>query len=539
MPVGYEQPLFVYSGGFMTDIKIYSSLEKIFDDCVPAGEITGLSMLRNEILSFQIVFDTDDGCSYSVESDIPDNISLFRVENVPVNLPYYEDHDDFVIERGKGLYPDLLVPVTDYNLKPGRTVIWADIEPGNTFAGKHDIVFRSGDSEKRFSLEIIDRESENIEFIYTNWYHADCLCDYYGVEAMSDEFFEVNRKFISMAVKNGMNCILTPLFTPPLDTDIGGERTTVQLVSVIIKDDCYEFDLSNLKRWIDMCRECGIKYFEMSHLFTQWGARATPKVMALDSDGKEKRIFGWDVSSADEKYISFLTQLSAVLDKFFIREGIKDKVFFHISDEPSKDDIDNYKACAGVMKSIFPDYKFMDALSDYDFYQLGYVDIPVPCEHKFAPFVSNVPDLWVYHCCGQYRNHLPNRFIAMPSIRNRILGLLFYAYDIKGFLQWGYNFYNSHLSKSHINPFECTDAGEVFPSGDSFVVYPGPGGEPYPSLRLKVFRDALQDLKAFRSCKSDEAIEYLKSVTDGIGFENYFTSPGKLLEIREKINHLL
>ena len=69
----------------MTDIKIYSSLEKIFDDCVPAGEITGLSMLRNEILSFQIVFDTDDGCSFSVESDIPEFLGVEKRTTAAVN----------------------------------------------------------------------------------------------------------------------------------------------------------------------------------------------------------------------------------------------------------------------------------------------------------------------------------------------------------------------------------------------------------------------------------------------------------------------
>ena len=35
----------------------------------------------------------------------------------------------------------------------------------------------------------------------------------------------------------------------------------------------YRFDFSELKRWIDLCKKCGIEYYEMSHLFSQWGAR--------------------------------------------------------------------------------------------------------------------------------------------------------------------------------------------------------------------------------------------------------------------------
>ena len=36
-----------------------------------------------------------------------------------------------------------------------------------------------------------------------------------------------------------------------------------------------------------------------------------------------------------------------------------------------------------------------------------------------------------------------NRFIAMPSGRNRVGGFLLYKYGINGFLHWGFNFYYS------------------------------------------------------------------------------------------------
>ena len=87
--------------------------------------------------------------------------------------------------------------------------------------------------------------------------------------------------------------ILTPLFTPPLDTEVGGERPTVQLVKVIQQNDQYSFHFTLLDRWIDLCLQCGIKYFEMTHLFTQWGAKYAPKIMA-EVNGVETRIFGWD-----------------------------------------------------------------------------------------------------------------------------------------------------------------------------------------------------------------------------------------------------
>ena len=49
------------------------------------------------------------------------------------------------------------------------------------------------------------------------------------------------------AVKNGMNMVLMPAFTPPLDTPVGKERKTVQLVGVDFDGKNYKFDFSLLE----------------------------------------------------------------------------------------------------------------------------------------------------------------------------------------------------------------------------------------------------------------------------------------------------
>lgn len=85
-----------------------------------------------------------------------------------------------------------------------------------------------------------------------------------------------------------------------------------------------------------------------------------------------------------------------------------------------------------------------------------------------------MPGLWVYYCCAQ-SSLVPNRFFAMESARNRIMGVLMYLYGIKGFLHWGYNFYNSKFSLHPVDPYRVTHADYAFPSGDPFLVYPGPG----------------------------------------------------------------
>lgn len=50
-----------------------------------------------------------------------------------------------------------------------------------------------------------------------------------------------------------MNTLYTPLFTPPLDTAVGKERKTVQLVEVSLdKEGNYTFDFARLQRFIKM-----------------------------------------------------------------------------------------------------------------------------------------------------------------------------------------------------------------------------------------------------------------------------------------------
>ena len=134
-----------------------------------------------------------------------------------------------------------------------------------------------------------------------------------------------------------------------------------------------------------------------------------------------------------------------------------------------------------------------------------------------------------------------NRFMAMPSARNRIIGVQLYKFDIIGFLHWGYNFYNSQFSYRHIDPYQVTDADYAFPSGDPFLVYPGPDGAPEESIRQMVFYEALCDLRALRLLESLTSREHvLELIEDGLGepltFKVYPKSDAWLLDLRRRGN---
>lgn len=331
--------------------------------------------------------------------------------------------------------------------------------------------------------------------------------------------------------------ILTPIFTYALDTGVGLERTTVQLVDVIVEGEGkYSFGFTNLDRWVQMCIEEGVEYFEMSHLFTQWGCEHAPKVMAL-VNGSQKRIFGWEDDSFGDRYLGFLKQFLPKLRKELIALGIKDRCFLHLSDEPHSDHCENYERCNSLVRECICDIPILDALSEYEFYRKGLVDRPACATNRMENYLGHeVPNLWAYYCGVQVTDS-PNRFIAQPSSRNRILGVLLYKYDCKGFLHWGFNFYNCMYSYHHINPYLTTDAEGAVVAGDPFLVYPGENGDPEESLRLMVLNEAFNDFRALKLLESlSSRRETLSLLDDNLTFKEYPWDNDYIINLREKIN---
>ena len=460
-----------------------------------------------------------------------------------------DNSDDYFRFSDDGYYPDLLISIYDIaSFRKGYNIFWIEIVSSNEYVGINKINISLYDESNLIlgdcvSVEIIDCDIDFNNFVYTNWFHTDCLASYYNIDVFSDEYWRITKNFLKTAADYGMNCVLTPLFTPPLDTEVGKERPTVQLVDVIVSNGKYSFNFEKLDYWIKMSKECGIQYFEMSHFFTQWGARNTPKIMAT-VDGVYKKIFGWETKANSKSYINFLKVFSVELKKYLEANDLKKYTFIHVSDEPSTSVIFNYSRASRLIHKLFDGYKIIDALSSPLFYKLKIVTSPVPANDHVEKFLGKSNDLWTYYCSGQNKKYVSNRFFCNDSIRTRIIGYQMYKFDIKGFLHWGYNFYYTQLSKSLVDPFVVSDAGGKFPSGDSYVVYPSKEGTPYHSIRLKVFYDALQDMAALNTLEKLTDKETCLSIIEQKGkksltFSEYPHSNEWMLSTREKINYTI
>lgn len=536
---------------------LLSSLEKVLPAVQPVSNfIDQPSVLKNEPFNFQIAYQSTDHAwlwkgpvTITIDSPLAPYISVRSVDLVPSNYPSPPSPDEDYLTSMPSLLPDVLQPLSSSQVKvlPNQwRSLWFEVahddqRPVGTYP--ITVIFKDASgtevSRQTFNLEIMDVLLPKQSLIHTEWFHTDCIANYYGVDVFSERYWEIVQSYMATAANHGINMILTPLFTPPLDTEIGGERLTVQLVDVVQNNGSYSFNFDKLGRWIEIGKQVGIEYFEMSHLFTQWGAFATPKIMAT-VDGTYKQIFGWDVLSQDPAYKIFLDAFLPSLTDYLKACNIDKQCYFHISDEPSLDQLEGYKYAYNLVAHHLEGYPIIDALSNLEFYETGALKHPIPSNDHIHPFIeAGVPNLWTYYCCAQ-ANKVSNRFMALPSFRNRIIGLQMFKYDITGFLHWGYNFYNNQYSIAPIDPYRITDAGCAFPSGDAFLVYPGENG-PIDSIRLKVFAEALYDLRAMELLTSLTSKEHVLELMEGtldepITFSSYPHSASYILNFRNTLN---
>ena len=530
-----------------------SSLQRVFlDGRCDLTEHNCDSVLKGERYSYQIAYKSSEKffAKIVIDSPLSQFITVRSVGNVPSELPVYESDCEFCERNEPGLFPDVLFPIENNRVLIKRQnfyALWITVDlPKDTDAGDYEInikLKKDGEtiSENIFGLHVINAVLPEQKLIYTQWFHSDSIANYYKIPVFCEKFWALVESFIKAAVHTGVNMLLTPVFTPPLDTEVGGERLTVQLVDVKLENGKYSFGFDRFIRWVRLAQKCGIKYFEISHLFSQSGAQYTPKIVA-EVNGRQKRIFGWETSADSIEYAEFLSAFIPQLIKVIRSLEIEKSTFFHISDEPNEDQIESYSRSKSTVAPLLEDFPIIDALSDYSFYESGIINNPIPCTNEIESFIEKgFPHPWTYYCCGQ-GGKLSNRFFGMPLSTTRIIGFQLFKYGIEGFLQWGFNFYNSQYSLRSIDPFAVTDADSAFPSGDSFTVYPGKSGA-IESVRSEVFFQALQDMRALTLlCDRIGKKRTIAAVEADFGIITFFDYPRgteKMLNLRKSVNNYL
>lgn len=553
----------------MLHTRITSSVEKCFLDqnAEDFAPLSFIRMMKNQRLSLQFLYQLTEPFDFGsfaflkvqLSGVLADYAEMHTVEQAAVLTPIgLNSGDENYLRKTPGLYPDWLQEMHHEGkvlaVHDQLRSLWIELAPFDRVpAGTYPLTVTLWNNDQQVSentvtVEILDADLPEQPMKVVHWFHPDCLANYYDCEPWSERHWKIVEAFAASAAKYGLTGILMPLYTPPLDTQIGHERRPCQLLEITVTDGQYAFGFDKVDRWIDMCDRVGLPDLEITHLFSQWGAEHAPNIRATVIENGEKqenvRIFGWDDAACGERYVTFLNAMLPAFIEHLKARGDDKRLLFHVSDEPQAMQIPQYQRVKNAVKDLLAGYPVMDALSHYEFYEQGIVETPIVSIRSIDTYLDHgVKDLWAYTSCAPTSGG-SNRFIPMPLWRTRGIGLALYKYAIKGFLHWGFNFYNNMQSFDSINPYIETSGENCMPAGDAFLVYPTQNGTPNSSIRQIAFYEALEDVRALTLCESfygrDRVIaEMERALGDDVQFMKSVQSSEQMLRVRNRINDMI
>ncbi|HEY3457388.1 MAG TPA: DUF4091 domain-containing protein [Bryobacteraceae bacterium] len=509
-----------------------TSLQRVFPNtAASARNELRLISARNQRVSFQICVRNETTKRAKIECDVsgaPDlQVQVRRVGYVP--LPHHTTDVPASDLDGlgcvPGLVPDPLFAEQKTSVGPWETQsFWITVTvPAEASPGSKPLTVRTvADSGPLESLTAhIDVRSFMVKprrnFPVTHWWHADAIYEAYKIEPFGERWWQLVEMHMRNMASHGSNTMTVPLFH---------QRTEIvpkpcQLLGIqSTSPGRYEFDWTPVARFVELAKRNGIEYFEFPHLWLYWEIKYPIHVYQREGD-HWNLLWPADAPATTGPFRVFLEQFLPGLHKFLTEQNLLEHSFFHVSDEPRGEAIENYRKAHALLTDLAPwtRGKVLDALSDIRYGKEGLVDIPVPLLPAAEKYREAKIPHWVYFCTGPRGKYL-NRLFDTPLPKIRMAGFLFYRLGATGFLHWGYDYWFK-MDTQQVPDLFHEGAGYAWPGipyGDPFVVYPGPDG-PLDSIRWEVFAEALQDYALLQSAGVDRDSALLSEL------KNYWDFP--------------
>ena len=518
-----------------------TSLKRIYPNS-PPGSAQPLQLLaaRNQKLSFQVCFANHQTNSIRMRCEVTGlprdwKSRVRRVGFVPLrNLNTHTPADELEgIGQIPGLCPDpLFLEVTAHVGPKSNGVFWISLAvPETSATGVHPVTvkltledafsYTDWTHPEPWSVELTAAVEVSplvirprTDFPVTQWISADSIWEWYKIEPCSERFWELARAYITDVVSHNVDVIYTPLINNRHEI----LKRPAQLLRVKrVGTDRYEFDFTDVRKWVRIAIDSGASYVEWPHFFTPapTSGKHPQRIYERDSGGIGKLLWPPETSATGDTYRAFLQQFIPQFKAFLEQEGVLEKSLFHCADEPDGDtQMADYRKARALLKEVAPWMKVMDAMSDPRFATERLSDMPVPSIATAPAFTAANCPAWVYFCCGPRERYL-QRLLDTPLSKIRMSGWLFYRLGAKGFLHWGHNYWFQFCTDQIGNPFDDAAVGAWpgLPAGDPFVVYPGKDG-PLDSIRWEVFAESLQDYAILQSAGIEPDDPLLAEIKD-------------------------
>jgi hypothetical protein len=458
---------------------IHSILKLRKDDLfpVPLRDNFELSLARNEYESFQLAILPFGKEIKQLSLEVSDltgkNGNIIQKDNIEVSWVDYNKIDwqsDYVANQ-RGWHPDPLIPFKNGINIGGEDVcrpLWITVyAPAGTKAGEYEGTIQvSAEGMQKVTANVKcrvwDFDLPVVSHLKTHsWDQIEYLQDFYNLEEYPIEWYQ---QFCELLLKNRFN---------PGSAGVNYVSQT--------PDSSGEYDFSDVEQVLSYCIERGLTRFSMIQM---------KKGIYTPEEAEEAYAFV-------EAYVKFLRQ-----------KGWLDKALVELWDEPTDLEWPYIKARAEKLKQIDPElrlqlfaeggpYDFWDKNTDrYGLNNL--VDIWAPVNIVESPETqANGGEIWTYFCTLA-RESAPNFYIDCPAIYQRSIAWYCWMYGVDGFEHWSTNYFwrNVHKGKLMHNkwPNVPWDSRTYYYfNGEGQLIYPGPDGIPYSSIRLENFRDGMDD----------------------------------------------
>ena len=150
------------------------------------------------------------------------------------------------------------------------------------------------------------------------------------------------------------------------------------------------------------------------------------------------------------------------------------------------------------IKTVIPEWPRLET-SAPEQSLFGAVDIWCPTIDSFDPRVLRArmekgDRLWFYTVWGR-----PGLMIEFPGIDHRIMFWVCRKYGAEGFLYWGTTHWDLNCAGDERWPDKpwITYNRQPGHNGCGYLIYPGPDGTPFGSIRLALMRDGIEDYEYF------------------------------------------
>ncbi len=460
-------------------IALIHSVIKLRKDALfplPITDKIEISLAGNEYESFQLAILPfgKDLKNLKVEvSDLADKkgniLSKSKIETSFVDYNKIDWQADYIAE--KGWHPDPLIPIKNgVNIKGSDVCrpLWLTVyAPAGTIAGEYaGTVNVSADGMKKVTAYLICRiwgfDLPLVSHLKTHsWDQIEYLEDFYNLEEYPIEWYQ---KFCELLLKNRLN---------PGSAGVNYLSET--------PDSSGEYDFSKVEKVLNYCIDRGLTRFSIIQM--------------------RKGLYTPEEAEQAYKFVEAYA-------RFLKEKGWLDKALVELWDEPTDLEWPYIKDRAERLKMIDPDlrlqlfaeggpYEFWDSSTDkYGLNNL--VDIWAPVNIIESPETqAKGGEIWTYFCTLA-RESAPNFFIDCPAIYQRSIAWYCWMYGVDGFEHWSSNYFWRNVQKG--KPMDQKWPNVPWDSrtyyyfnGEGQLIYPGPDGMPYSSIRLENFRDGMED----------------------------------------------